>query len=275
MSSLEKYVSEMDEKEIKYLPLFHSCIGSKAESIIIEKKIKATKCKVFDKNLLYFFYGKPSYPVSAKTDKAWSSSNVFNCPVCFVVDVEKIKACDIYPFDTGAYMGNMYKSFSMNPDKTVLKNEYSLGKDVNSIRKYISGMYSDNVNYIEGKSSQYLRGDLLFFDNNQKKEIESIEPSIIRLLELLNCNGESLLDERSRTIEVMTRRSVDLNDVEAIILPSLLERSKYFSEFIKKNKKIKILTYIYRDFTVLDRYYEAIFQKAIDYLKEKGDMHEE
>lgn len=48
-----------------------------------------------------FFYGKPSYPVAEKFAEKRTDS--YYCPICFIVNPEKVSIYDVYPFDTGAF----------------------------------------------------------------------------------------------------------------------------------------------------------------------------
>ncbi len=275
MSSLCDFIKEINENDIQFLPLFHSCPGSNAEEIFINNELKATTCKVFEKDLLYFFYGKPSYPVSEKISKQFRT-DTYACPVCFVYNIDKIDICGIHPFDTGAYLRGMYSTFSINGDKEKLYKDYYLGNDKNEIKKYITVFYSNNDNYLRGTPTKcHIGGRVISIENKDSQKESEIEPSIVKLIRLLNCDGEFDFDERSRTIEVMTEKSIDIIDsVELIIMPDNLAENKNVKEFLDNNKDIEYKTYYHRPLAKADRFNEAVFQKMIEYMKEKGLLNE-
>ncbi|MCM1284728.1 MAG: hypothetical protein NC213_10500 [Acetobacter sp.] len=234
----------------RLLPLIHSCGGYEAYLIISDDKLKTQLCPVFNENLLYFFYGKPSYPPTEKI-KINTASSSFN-PVCFIIDVEKIKPKKIFPFDSGAFMSKRYERYIHR--KTQI--EHYLIDDKNGILKYISVVYGSNKNYMFGE----------IFDKLPPHQ----KPELTSLFDLLKSDNVEEYDERANTIEIISDESYVLSDiVKCVILPDSLLKNDTVNEWLK-NTVAKCKTYETRRLCPPNRYNEVIFQKVIEYFKEEG-----
>lgn len=250
-SPLMEYIS----KEVNYstrpkpviLPLMHSCDVYACESIINQSSINPALCPVFGEDLLYFFYGKPAYPIGAK--EPYNRTDTFCCPVCFIIDIDKIDIFRIFPFDSGAFMSGKYQQFihrHMNIEKFEIKNNNV------SIMAYISVIFGNNKNYIEGTPI--------------KNHAE--DTHVDALLNLLSAKGGFEFDERSNTIEVISKKPIDISqNVLGIVLPENFLRKAEISCFINENS-IKYKTYHVRNRTSPLRYNEVVFQLAMQFIKE-------
>lgn len=247
MDYLDKNYKSSDN--LASLPLFHSCEGSTGIKIIETGALTPQTCSVFNKKLLYFFYGKPAYPVAEKFSKTRTSA--FLCPVCFIVNPEKITIHEIYPFDTGAFCSNKYSDFF--PRNIELIN-YQLDSNLDTIKTYISTLFGDNDNYIDGRCIQ---------TDDNLMEIEL-------LIKLLNATGAFEIDERANTIEILsTEQSLIEDVVECIILPNSLLRDPRIKDYLSTHN-IQYKTYRFRTLTKPDRYNEAIFHLAMEYINERS-----
>lgn len=249
-SLLTKYIEENNSLERpRLLPFMHSCEGYSGKLIIEDNELRTEHCKVFNENLLYFFYGKPSYPVGEKN--ADNRTDDLCCPVCFVVDPKKISIYRIFPFDSGAFKEKRYVHFL---HKGMKIEDFELENNIESILSYVSVIFDNNSNYVTGISC--------------KHESDYIE--IDSFLNLLNAKGAFDIDERANTIEIISNRSVKVNDVvECIILPkSLMKRTEIY-EFIVNNN-IRYKTYNVRRLTSPVRYNEIVFELVMEYLEENG-----
>lgn len=254
MSMLLKYVEEnvAEVDELPMLPLFHSCEGYVGNQILVKKKLLINRCKTFDEDLLYFFYGKPSYPISyneSRTDSLY-------CPISFVINPQKVNIYKIFPFDTGAFKRKLYEGFI--PDKIEMDN-YELGNTIESVLQYISVMFDNNDNYINGICN--------------KKDDKSYEINV--LLKLLNATGSFEFDERSNTVEIISNMNLELKGaIECIILPENLLRVDEIAAFVEESR-VQVKKYKVRRLTAPDRYNEIVFQLAMEYLQEgknSGDV---
>jgi hypothetical protein len=200
-----------------YLPLCHTCESFNFRGIIFEKILNTTPCQKFQgENLLYLFYGKPSYRVN-KTEP--SKLNFFY-PICIVIEPRiqnQIKR--IYPFDSGAFDG-FYKSH-LHPKMKI--NDFILDPDINSISKIISLFYKTNDNYINCRP--------------QKINVPPLEFEIQAYYSIINDISSSKADDRNSTIEVQYNTSLELTSdiVKLIIIPTLFFEDEEIIKTLTKN----------------------------------------
>lgn len=251
VSLLSQYVQQKKSsgKRLEILPLFHTCEGYDGKQILATGKLEIKKCKEFKKKLLYFFYGKPSYPVSLKNKE--NRTDAFYCPVCFVINPEKVDVYQVFPFDTGAFKEKIYEGFI---HRNMKLDNYELDNNLDSILAYISVMFGNNEDYLNGICHQ------------KKSKLVEIQA----LLNMLNANGSFQVDERANTVEIISKRNLKLVDaIECLILPKNLLRVKEVAAFIEENR-IKYKGYNIRRLTAPDRYNEIVFQLAMEYINIKG-----
>ena len=243
-NSMMKYIQEHVDDSTNLpetLPLMHSCDGFDCERIIQDTQLKPMMCPVFKEDLLYFFYGKAAYPIGEK--EKYKRTDALCCPVCFIVDIEKVDIYRVFPFDTGAYDAKMYTQFI---HRNMEMREFEIDNNSSAIRAYISVIFGDNKRYLSGISA----------------ENETENTYVKALLKMLSANGAFEIDERSNTIEVICKKAVDISkEIKGIVLPESLQRKKSISNFIKNNN-IAYKTYEVRNMTAPTRYNEIVFQLA-------------
>lgn len=238
--------------ELEILPVMHSCDVFDCESIIDEGLLKPTPCRVFkNEELLYFFYGKPTYPIGTK--EHLNRTDSLYCPVCFIIDIGNIDIYRIFPFDTGAFDKEMYNQFM---HRHMIIDKFEIENNSKAIKAYISVIFGNNKNYIDGIPNKYHDEDTY----------------VNALLHLLSATGGFEFDERADTIEVISKKSIDISkNIRGIILPENFLRKKKIADFIDKNN-IDHKTYIVRTKTSPSRYNEVVFQLAMQFLKEQYDV---
>ncbi len=242
-----------DDKLPDVLPAFHTCQGLLGLKILQDETLKIKYCNVFKKDLLYFFYGKPAYPVKSKNDK--SGTNPLLCPICFIVNTQKINFYEVYPFDTGAFDAGMYDEFINNKFNI---NDYKVESNIQGILSYIKVMFGDNENYIKREST-------ITEDATADEEINA-------LISLLNCDGEYQFDERACTVEIISNKNYAIKDVvECIILPNAVLRDENVKNVLDKNN-IKYITYSYRTLTKPTLYNGVILEKAEEYIRGREEV---
>lgn len=234
------------------LPLMHSTTCENTENILENNLLSVTPCDVFGTKLLYFFYGKPAYRVSAKISD--SSTSYTLAPCCFIVKPDKIKPEHIYPFDTGAFAADRYDEITKMRTEMC---EYELSARIDDIPQFVCMFYENNQKYLEGRVSV----------------AHGVETTIAvrALTDLLGSSGFLKYDDRARTIEISTTENLALSDViEAIVVPIPFTRNEVFNEFIKMHSSIKVLTYMPHYPNPVSSYNEAIFQIVFSYLASRG-----
>lgn len=243
---LKKHPEFYDETQL-LLPLMHSCECFNARSIITQQKLKTSFCNVMGKKLLYFYYGKPSYPVGEKQKN--SRTDFEYCPVCFIVDLRKVLINKVYPFDSGAYKKDLYEGF-IHRHMTI--DNFEIDGNEKGIKTYLSFMFGNIDNYFYGAAI--------------KKELIG-EPYIDALINIMTAKGSMKFDERGRTIEIISESDLNLKDaLKCIILPQNLLQDDKIATFLHNNN-IDVIDYGVRALVSPTGYYELIVEKAIDYIK--------
>lgn len=253
MSAVSEFIKTQttDPSKLSTLPLLHSCDGYSTRNIINDKELKTTECPVFKEELLYFFYGKPAYPVSEKV--AGNRTDIEYLPVCFIVPSDKVMPYRVFPFDTGAFAGKLYSKHLHHKMKI---DDFELENTIEETKRYIEVFFEDNDGYLAGQPSSVRNTD---------------DPYVEGLISIHNITGEEEIDERANTVEVIANRNVSIEgNVECIIMPDALKKSRKVQNYLDKHKEIECRTYVARRLTAPGRYNEVVFQKAMDYLKEKG-----
>ena len=249
MSTVSNFVSRRFPiiSASEQLPLMHSCECFDSRSIIASEQLEARMCRVFHKKMLYFFYGKPSYPVGEKV--SGNRTDIEYCPVCFIVPLDKVKIYKAYPFDTGAFDANKYHDFT---HRSMKLDDFELSNSCDGVQQYVKVFFGNNENYIHG--SAIVRGP-------------HEDPYVDALVRILNATGSFEVDERANTVEVISCDDVSVRDsVECVILPENLLRDVSIREFLDKNR-IYHMEYTVRRLTAPSRYNEVVFEKAMEYIR--------
>ena len=237
------------------LPTMHSTSCLIGENILQEDKLSVKVCPVFKEPLLYFFYGKPSYRVSSKHSHK-SRTDCLRSPCCFIFDSHKIHAKYIYPFDTGAYSSGIFED--MIPSEIDIK-KFQLEPDPTNIPEYVRAFFGNNENYLQGISS---------IDDKSFNNVVTFT-----LGQILSAKGTFEFDDRARTVEIISEDNLKVSDaIMAIIVPQPFVRNEAFKNFLKDHSDIDVITYFTHYPSDPASHNEAVFQKAIDYLKKRGEV---
>lgn len=254
VSDVSNYVSQQSVpvNATEQLPLMHSCECYDSRSIIMSGQLEVRMCKALEEELLYFFYGKPSYPVGEKVKG--NRTDIEYCPVCFIVPMNKVVIYKAYPFDTGAFKANKYDAFT---HRSMTLDNFELTNSCEGVQQYVKVFFGDNEHYIHGNAIVH--------------EIHD-DPCVGALTRILNATGTFEIDERSHTVEIITRNNVSVKDsVECVIMPENLLRDPGIRKFLDQNG-IKHIEYTVRRLTAPSRYNEVVFEKAMEYIRtQKGD----
>jgi len=241
-----------NQSDLQLLPSMHSTSCHKAESIFKSGKLSVTYCHVFKEKFLYLFYGKPVYKVSEKNREP--RTDFLFSPSCFIIDTKKISSKHNFPFDTGAFHQRKYGGLFPND---VELSSYELPLDIEQIPKFINLFYGSNTKYLEGICC--------IADNHLTNSVSEF------LGGLLKSAGITPFDDRAKTVEIISDEDVSISEaVLAFIVPKPFLRNEYFITFVKQNPHIDIITYFTHYPTDPCSHNEVVFQKAVDYLIEKG-----
>lgn len=248
ISSFENLFADYDELET--LPLTHKQDWYSASEILQEGKIKVTPCDVFEnENLIYYFYGKPSYVVSEKIGSR--GDNVY-FPVCFVIRFESVNFEKVFPFDSGAFAEKMFDGFF---HKKMNLHQFSLKPNIHQIKGLIKTFFGNNNNY-------YRSVPVVRYEDFKNDEVKAY-------VNLLNNKGEESFDERNSSIEIISKSDLPLKDnIIAIILPSDIAETDKSIENLRK-QGVEIITY--DTFGGNPGAYNSVIRQYLyDFLKNKG-----
>ena len=208
------------------LPLFHVCDAVGFRHIIQDVQLKTFTCKVFEKDLLYFFYGRPSYRIKANGLPTTSPAYL---PVCFILDFTKTGLpFHVYPFDSGAEHANLFDDFLYEKWSNA---DFALTPGWDAPGRVVSCYYETNRNY--------------FLEKPVWREIMPIDLESQSYKNLVENRGDTRYDNRRSSIEVAYESHVPLTPENflAIVLPLNLMDDKRVTDFIAAYKA-QPLTYI-------------------------------
>ncbi|SCX32769.1 hypothetical protein DSM25558_5521 [Agrobacterium sp. DSM 25558] len=246
-----KFADFLKDETLTYnhLPLVHISDGYNIEDILTPKALKATPCKIFGRDILYMFYGKPAY----RTKHAGSNFLSCHLPCEFIFRPEiisnNIKA--VYPFDTGAFQNQMYSAF-FHPKSQVA--DFALPPSLSSVTQLVQKFYRSNEEYFHGGSRKNIDVPPLNFEVEGYLEL-SRAPSHPE-------DGSRLrADERASAVELHFYSDVDLKDaLVGCVLPVSFLGDKGIQEALEYiNPKI-IKTYN----TIHKHTYESIAGKIYE-----------
>lgn len=218
------------------LPLVHVTAMGFGRDIILSGQLKATPCKVFGRELLYFFLGRPAYRLRGEDT---SSRQLSRYPCVFVVDPSRVDPTQVYPFDTGAAFAGHYE----NADPFLGIKDYVLDGTIEGARRQLAFGFDSVEDYFDGRLKPGLTTDTPEF-HQATRSYELIANQANR-----GVNDPTSYDDRASAIEVATDRHLDLKGaVELAVLPKqFLEGSdgSKNSELISKLQELEIQTDLY------------------------------
>lgn len=196
------------------LPLVHMTLAGHARDIIDAGRIQARRCRVFERDLVYFFFGKPAYRYKGDLEK---EDLVYRFPAAFLLDPAKVGHHHVYPFDTGAAKLGLYR----DADQTLGIVDYELMPDQTSPQRMLQWAFHDVDAYMRSDVKGELTGGVPEFD----QVTQSFERIARRARPGTNLEGR--YDGRAVSIEVATNQDVSLGDaVDCVILPEAFLESK-------------------------------------------------
>ncbi len=243
------------------MPVVHISDGYGAFEIFKEKKIVAQPCKIFERDLIYAFYGRPAY-----RSKYTGNANLTHfLPCVFIFDPGKIinKIVDVYPFDTGAFEAGRYQNY-FHPQ--MLMEHFKLSPEIKSAQQIVSFFYGSNSEYFSGRSRKN------FNCPSGAYEIEAY-------IEMARSSGDPFADDkfsyddRASAIEIQFEGELSLADaLECCILP---QQMMDISEVIAALENLKhgdceLLTYPAIQKMSSEGLAGTIYSKVNDFYEKKG-----
>ena len=221
-----KHISEA-EPALSSMPLVHVCDSFTFRKIMVSGVIAPAHCKVFKKDLSYFFYGRPSYRVSSQ-EQTTNAKSMF--PICFILDPSCVSVIsDAYPFDTGAFCAGIFSDY-VHPKSDI--SDYRFVNQMEFIQKFVGYFYSNNTSYYDGVPSI------------TQQSLPAMAFELHSLHQLITSESAEKFDDRCHTIEILTEQKVDINSgvIKAMVLPSSIASDPEVSSFMY-DKNIEPIAY--------------------------------
>jgi hypothetical protein len=221
-----------------------------AQDIVFGGQIEARKCRVFEKNLVYFFAARPAYRMKTGEEKS-DQINLF--PFVFVVAPNNLGTpYHVYPFDTGGAASGV---FHERADPYVPLEEYELEPTLDAVARHISWAFGDVDAYFLGEYKQTLRQSLPDWQDSCR--------SCLDIARLASAGSTNQPDRRASAIEVAYRDHVPLrgNVLLAILPKQYLEHgSTKNSDFMQAltDASVDWETYDWQPNSTPDEYHAVI-----------------
>jgi hypothetical protein len=184
----------------------HSTVAANIFDILEAGRLKATSCRVFDKEkLCYLFIGRPSYKKSGKGEAPY-----WMLPLVFVMKgLANLPIKRIHPFDTGAFASRRLPDYLT----TFELDSFELGSDPAQIPRVISAFYDT--------AERYMKGENRSLDSIKAQvQIDVRHARIEALIRMFSERSRAEIDDRGRNIEVQVGGDVPLADnLLGVVLP--------------------------------------------------------
>lgn len=212
-----------DIHDIETLPLLHTCDAFSLREILNDMELVPQLCDVFSLDLLYTYYGIPSYRSNYKL----ATTNPAFHMICLILDADNLTNLHkSFPFDSGAFekLPEM-KSKYFHPKQKII--DFELDNSVGGAKKVIKTFYETNQNYISQKP-------------NPTKEFSQFDFEALSYKNLIQQKSNSEIDDRSSSIEMIFNENIPLNSktVKQLIIPNVFKDDKKVMEIIKTNFNI-------------------------------------
>lgn len=240
-------------------PLVHSTRSANLKYVLNDEKIQVAKCDVFNKDLNYFFIGRPAY----KNKSASHTVADWELPTCFIFDFKAISSIHkIFPFDTGAYHADGLMPSYVS---CMAMSEYEVQPDFGSVERLLGAMFSTSRNYF------LLKNVISEDDLKNNYEVDMLNPEILALRRLANDEGKNKIDDRRFAIEVSSEKSVSIeaNNLLAVVCPSIYLDDKIFANKIENEWKAKPIPYASLPLNY-DQHVGEIYAKVLEFYEREG-----
>ena len=193
-------------RDASRLQLVHITDVGAAREILRSGQLDMRKCKVFEKELTYFFVYRPAYKPK---DSGEPSEYVDEFPFVFVLDPKSLGApYHVYPLDTG---GAVAGAFNDAANRYAYLEDFALEETLEGAARHIDWAFGSSGAYYDGDLKPDLEAELPFH--------ETVPRTFINIAKLAQ-RGHNRPDGRASAIEVAYRKHVRLKpNVKFAVLP--------------------------------------------------------
>ncbi|MFW2542296.1 hypothetical protein ACN2XU_06615 [Primorskyibacter sp. 2E107] len=260
MSKLDDFLNKNNIIPSEELPAVHTTQAFNLQEIIDTAELTPRPCNVFKgEDLLYYFYGKPSY----KPYTSLAQSRPFEMPVCFMVPLSALSPIKrIYPFDSGAFVGNRHPDYI---SKMKIGN-FEATPSLNNPRKIVGALFTSVEKFfsLDGKN-----------ENDFKNEFHLgiLDAEMTALNILANDKSLSTIDDRRFAVEIQIDHAQPLNSktVDAVVLPEQYLEDTTVVSFVTETLQAVPITYTVFSASSSD-HTPLIYSKILEYYKDQGTI---
>lgn len=234
------------------LPLVHGTDIYHFKAIVECNALTPTPCDVFKQDLVYLFYGRPSYRVGVRSEAR--RDQLYN-PACIVFKPDlPAKIARVFPFDTGAFHAGLYKAF-LHHSMTLA--DFEVGNSSDSPAQIVAAFF--------GTNDRYYKGQLV----PPSVAISAFEVQVY--YDMVGSTGASATDDRASTIEIQTADAISISgNVLGVVLPTPAMDNPAIANLILKVWNVPYLTYHAFTKSRPSEYHGLVVEKVYDLLKRAG-----
>jgi hypothetical protein len=254
MSRFWNFLSLVNAPDGK-LPLVHATDMYRFRDIRISERLEPRDDTVYRaENLLYFFYGRPSYRPHATKNTVTAKALL---PVCLVISPGIAdRAVRVMPFDTGAFAQKM-----MHPPihEDMNLKDFELQVAANAPMRIVELFYGRERSYFYAQPKSPIGG----YDEFEDLEIDSY-------IRLIHHRANSDFDDRVTAVEIQFNTPVNLpGQVIAAVLPKPFLDKAGVAEQVERWGGIAIPYNVKEEF-VPREIQGAIFDRLTDFFQDQG-----
>lgn len=223
------------------------------------KSLTPTECPVFvGEELIYLFYGKPSYKVGGTTQKNWLM------PICFLIKMNSLHSIKrIYPFDSGAFSAGRHPDYI----KTFDIGEFEV-LGTNDPSKIVGAFFKTIMDYfrLTPREESQFRGE---------HSLGIMDHEILALRDLAGDSSLEGIDDRRFCVEIQTEDEIHLtpSNVQAVILPYDYFENPLVVRFVETDLEATPLPY--DSFSLSSAEHTAIvYSKVLEFLRLEGGLED-
>jgi len=210
------------------LPLVHVTATGFAREIVESGQFEVRRCRVFNRDLLYFFVLRPAY---RRKDGDAKSDKINRFPFVFVVSPDAVPPFHVYPFDTGGAESGV---FADQADEYVCLEDYELEASHSAAAGHIGWAFGTLEDYYDGN----LRSNLVL-DVPAHETVTLGYHAIAGMAR----SGSNQPDKRASAVEIATDRNINLkNNILLAVIPHqyLDDDGNKNTSFIRRLKDLSI-----------------------------------
>lgn len=169
--------------------------------------IDPERCDVYDEDIVYLFYGRPSFRPNMG---ASSSTLEHQEPVCFIFKPQSAVSIDrLYPFDTGAHHLKFYDAVL---NKRMKRDDFLLRSTMETARKAVSAFFGSNLNYLIASPKQI--------------DTAELDQRCAAYVHLIGDKTQRDADDRSSALELQSKDAVVIKDNLLAVIASMTQAEK-------------------------------------------------